>query len=88
MNALLALDFFIHLGSFLLLNKASTTPQPKSSELIIIINKLTELTRATTIKKLHVITGYSYIVDTMQEVRHLMKRVLALNFVEIIISGS
>ena len=39
--------FVIRLGSFLLLNKASTTPQPKSSELIIIT------------KKLHVITGYS-----------------------------
>ena len=51
--------FVIHLGSFLLLNKASTKPQPKSSELIIITNKLTELTRATTIKELHVITGYS-----------------------------
>ncbi len=51
--------FVIHLGSFLLLKKASKTPQPKSSELIIITNKLTELTRATTIKELHVITGYS-----------------------------
>ena len=51
--------FVIHLGSFLLLNKASTTPQPKSSELIIITNKLTELTSATTIKELHVITCYS-----------------------------
>ena len=51
--------FVIHLGSFLLPNKASTTPQPKSSELIIITNKLTELTRATIIKELHVITGYS-----------------------------
>ena len=56
---LFSVAFVIHLGSFLLLNKASTTPQPKSSELIIITNKLTELTRATTIKKLHVITGYS-----------------------------
>ena len=51
--------FVIHLGSFLFLNKDSTTPQPKSSELIIITKKLTELTRATTIKGLHVITGYS-----------------------------
>ena len=56
---LFSVAFVIHLGSLLLLNKASTTPQPKSSELIIITNKLTELTRATTIKKLHVITGYS-----------------------------
>ena len=56
---LFSVAFVIHLGSFLLLNKAFTTPQPKSSELIIITNKLTELTRATTIKKLHVITGYS-----------------------------
>ena len=38
-----AVAFVIPLGSFLLLNKASTTPQPKSSELIIITNKLTEL---------------------------------------------
>ncbi len=54
-----SVGFVIHLGSFLLLNKASTTPQPKSSGLIIITNKLTELTRATTIKELHVITCYS-----------------------------
>ena len=56
---LFSVAFVIHLGSFLLLKKASKTPQPKSSELIIITNKLTELTRATTIKELHVITGYS-----------------------------
>ena len=54
-----SLDFVIHLASFILLNKASTTPQPKSSELIIIANKLTELTRAITKKRLQIITCYS-----------------------------